>query len=161
MAVFCRALQKPSFSVAVKNFPEATQSTWIISQRCKFTKSRIPPEVFEERSKEHDKYDGDPEQPHKLHLVTRVKSTTRRPYWEKKIVHDLGLGKSQQACVHKNIPSINSKLKIIKHLVKIQPLKLPQGLPAEEDMADTLLNSNGELVVRKRLQPLEPKAIEP
>ncbi|KAG5833237.1 39S ribosomal protein L30, mitochondrial [Anguilla rostrata] len=159
MAVFCRALQKPSF--AVKNLPEATQLPWIVSLRCKFTKPRIPPEVFEERSKEHEKYGGDPEQPHKLHLVTRVKTVIRRPYWEKKIVHDLGLGKAHQACVHKNIPSVNNKLKVIKHLVKIQPLKLPQGLPAEEDMADTLLTSRGELVVRKRLKPLEPKAIEP
>ncbi|KAJ8256238.1 hypothetical protein COCON_G00201020 [Conger conger] len=141
MAVFCRALQKRSF--AVKNLPAVTQLPWILSLRCKFTKSRIPPEVFEERSKEHEKYGGNPEQPHMLHLVTRVKSTVRRPYWEKKIVQDLGLGKARQPCVHKNIPSVNHKLKVIKHLVKIQPLKLPHGLPAEEDMANTLLTSNG------------------
>lgn len=48
-------------------------------------------QVFEERSKEHEIYGGDPEQPHKLHVVTRVKSTKRRPYWEKKVVKSLGL----------------------------------------------------------------------
>lgn len=158
MALFCRAFQRP---LPLRTLPEATQLPSITSLRCKFTRSRIPAEVFEERSKEHEKYGGDPEQPHKLHLVTRVKSTTRRPYWEKKIVQDLGLGKAHQPCVHKNIPSVNNKLKVIKHLVKIKPLKLPQGLPAEEDMADTLLTSTGELIVRKRLLPLEPKAIEP
>ncbi|XP_026074125.1 39S ribosomal protein L30, mitochondrial-like [Carassius auratus] len=44
---------------------------------------------------------------------------------------------------HKNTPSVNNLLKIIKHLVRIEPLKLPSGLPAEEDMANTCLNSRG------------------
>lgn len=48
-------------------------------------------QVFEERAKEHDKYGGDPEHPHKLHIVTRVKSTMRRPYWERKVIKSLGL----------------------------------------------------------------------
>ncbi|XP_066563031.1 large ribosomal subunit protein uL30m [Amia ocellicauda] len=157
MAVFCRALQK---SVGLKNITEATQLPWTVAYRCKFTKTRILPEVYEERAKEHDKYGGDPEQPHKLHLITRIKSTMRRPYWEKKVVQDLGLGKAHQPRVHKNIPSVNNKLKIIKHLVRIQPLKLPHGLPAEEELADTFVKSTGELVVRRRLQPLEQKAIE-
>lgn len=47
--------------------------------------------MFEERSKEHEMYGGDLEQPHKLHVVTRVKSTKGRPYWEKKVVKSLGL----------------------------------------------------------------------
>jgi len=50
-------------------------------------------QVFEERAKEHGKYGGDPEHPHKLHIVTRVKSTMRRPYWEKKVIKSLGLMK--------------------------------------------------------------------
>lgn len=48
---------------------------------------------FAERAKEHDKYGGDPEQPHKLHIVTRVKSAMRRPYWEKDMIKYLGLQK--------------------------------------------------------------------
>lgn len=48
---------------------------------------------FAERAKEHDKYGGDPEQPHKLHIVTRVKSAMRRPYWEKDMLKYLGLQK--------------------------------------------------------------------
>ncbi|MGH0166338.1 UNVERIFIED_CONTAM: hypothetical protein FKN15_065573 [Acipenser sinensis] len=55
------------------------------------------PEValYEERSEEHERYGGDPEHPHKLHLITRIKSARRRPYWEKKVVHDLGLDKER------------------------------------------------------------------
>lgn len=43
---------------------------------------------------------------------------------------------------------------------RIQPLRTPYGLPAEQDMADTYINSKGELIVRRLLQPVEPKAIE-
>lgn len=50
-------------------------------------------QLFVERSKEHEKYGGDPDQPHKLHIVTRVKSVMRRPYWEKEMVKHLGLQK--------------------------------------------------------------------
>uniref|UniRef100_A0A671PG36 Large ribosomal subunit protein uL30m n=1 Tax=Sinocyclocheilus anshuiensis TaxID=1608454 RepID=A0A671PG36_9TELE len=133
---------KTFVKLSLQNLTQAT------SCRTKFTKSRVPPQV----SKEHDKHGGDPEYPHKLHIVTRVKSTMRRPYWEKKVVKSLGL--------MKNTPSVNNLLKIIKHLVRIEPLKVPYGLPAEEDMANTYLNSRGELVVKHLLKPLEQKAIE-
>lgn len=96
---------------------------WLVPARSKFSKARIPKEVrceakvltahisplkfsgckqmtsdfssqlFAERSKEHDKYGGDPDQPHKLHIVTRVRSVMRRPYWEKEAVKYLGLQK--------------------------------------------------------------------
>ncbi|ROL50494.1 39S ribosomal protein L30, mitochondrial [Anabarilius grahami] len=153
MAGLYRALLT-SASTVTKNLAQAT------SCRTKFTKSRIPPQVFEERAKEHDKYGGDPEHPHKLHIVTRVKSTMRRPYWERKAIKSLGLLKAHEPRVHKNTPSVNNLLKIIKHLVRIEPLKLPYGLPAEEDMANTYLNSKGELVVKRLLKPLEQKAVE-
>uniref|UniRef100_A0A8C2SK34 Large ribosomal subunit protein uL30m n=1 Tax=Coturnix japonica TaxID=93934 RepID=A0A8C2SK34_COTJA len=61
--------------------------------RQKFTKSRVPEWVFQPRPGDHEKYGGDPEQPHKVHIVTRIKSVIGRPYWEKKIIHDLGLDK--------------------------------------------------------------------
>lgn len=76
------------------------------------------------------------------------------------MVQDLGLEKAYVPVIHKNTHSVNNQLKYIKHLVKIQPLKLPYGLPAEEDMADTYINSKGELIVRCLLKPVEPKAME-
>ncbi|XP_030642625.1 large ribosomal subunit protein uL30m [Chanos chanos] len=159
MAALCRVFLA-SASLSIKSLTEATSKPWFLSSRSKFTRSRIPPNVFAERSKEHEKYGGDPEQPHKLHIVTRVKSTMRRPYWEKKVVKSLGLLKAHEPRVHKNTPSVNNQLKMIKHLVRIQPLKLPHGLPAEEDMADSYLNTKGELVVRRLLKPVEQKAID-
>ncbi|XP_027573935.1 39S ribosomal protein L30, mitochondrial isoform X1 [Pipra filicauda] len=128
--------------------------------RCLFTRSRIPDSVFQPRPGDHEKYGGDPEQPHKIHVITRIKSVIGRPYWEKKIVRDLGLDKAHQPRLHKNIPSVNSKLKVIKHLIRIKPLKLPYGLPTEEEIPGTFLTRNGELVIKRRLKPVEQKEIE-
>uniref|UniRef100_A0ACB8FI91 39S ribosomal protein L30, mitochondrial n=1 Tax=Sphaerodactylus townsendi TaxID=933632 RepID=A0ACB8FI91_9SAUR len=131
--------------------------TWI---RQKFTRSRIPESVFQPRPGDHEKYGGDPQQPHKLHLITRIRSGKGRPYWEKNMIQYLGLEKRFETVVHKNIPSVNSKLKVIKHLVRIMPLKLPQGIPTEEEMSDVYLNSRGELIIRRRLQPVVHKTID-
>nr|XP_047904130.1 39S ribosomal protein L30, mitochondrial [Anser cygnoides] len=67
---------------------------------------------------------------------------------------------AHQPRLHKNIPSVNSKLKVVKHLIRIQPLKLPYGLPTEEEMSDTFLTSKGELIIRSRLKPVEQKEIK-
>ncbi|XP_077391923.1 large ribosomal subunit protein uL30m [Festucalex cinctus] len=143
-------------SSSVKVLTGLSRCLWFA--RSKFTKARIPPEIFEERSKEHEKYGGDPEQPHKLHIVTRVKSVISRPYWEKNMVKSLGLQKSHTPVIHKNIPAVNRRLVSIKHLVRIKPLKTPYGLPAEQDMADSYINSKGELIVGRPLTPLQHKA---
>ncbi|XP_034971401.1 large ribosomal subunit protein uL30m [Zootoca vivipara] len=134
--------------------------TWRVWIRQKFTRSRIPESVFQPRPGDHEKYGGDPQQPHKLHLVTRVRSGRRRPYWEKEIIKFLGLEKRYELRVHKNIPSVNEKLKVIKHLISIKPLKLPHGIPSEEEMSDTYINSEGELIIRRRLKELEQKKID-
>ncbi|XP_074465039.1 large ribosomal subunit protein uL30m isoform X2 [Larus michahellis] len=140
-----------------KRMEGMASAAWV---RCLFTRSRIPDSVFQPRPGDHEKYGGDPEQPHKIHVVTRIKSVVGRPYWEKKIIHDLGLVKAHQPRLHKNIPSVNSKLKVVKHLIRIQPLKLPYGLPTEEEMSDTFLTSKGELVIKRHLKPVEQKEIK-
>uniref|UniRef100_A0A8C3FC13 Large ribosomal subunit protein uL30m n=1 Tax=Chrysemys picta bellii TaxID=8478 RepID=A0A8C3FC13_CHRPI len=83
-------LPPSNFTTSTNSVESLTWTGWI---RHKFTKSRIPASVFQPRPSDHEKYGGDPQQPHKLHLVTRIKSGIGRPYWEKKIIHDLGLDK--------------------------------------------------------------------
>ncbi|XP_048202343.1 39S ribosomal protein L30, mitochondrial-like [Perognathus longimembris pacificus] len=124
----------------------------------KFTRSRIPDKVFQASPEDHEKYGGDPQHPHKLHIVTRIRSTQRRPYWEKDIIKMLGLQKAHTPQVHKNIPSVNAKLKVVKHLIRIKHLKLPQRLPTEENMSNTCLKSTGELVVQWHLKAVEQGA---
>ncbi|KAJ6667479.1 hypothetical protein lerEdw1_016600 [Lerista edwardsae] len=99
-------------------------------------------QVFQPRPGDHEKYGGDPLQPHKLHLVTRIRSGRRRPYWEKDLIKALGLEKV-----------------LLTTLIK--PLKLPHGIPSEEEMSDTYVNcSTGELIIRRHLKPVEQKTID-
>lgn len=157
MSAVCRGI------LSVKTAAKTTvlsPCAWSQSARSKFHKARVPKEVFTARSVEHEKYGGDPEQPHKLHIVTRVKSTMRRPYWEKDMIKYLGLQKAHSPTIHKNTPAVNNQLKIVKHLVRIQPLRTPYGIPAEEDMANTYINSKGELIIRRLLKPVDQKEIE-
>ena len=90
--------------------------------------------MFQPKPEDHEKYGGDPQNPHKLHIVTRIRSTKRRPYWEKDTIKMLGLQKAHSPQIHKNILSVNAKLKEVKPLIHVQPLKLPQGLPTEQTM---------------------------
>ncbi|XP_063161056.1 large ribosomal subunit protein uL30m [Candoia aspera] len=146
---------------AWQNLAKSEPIAWRIWMRQKFTKSRIPESVFQPRLGDHEKYGGNPQEPHKLHLVTRIKSGRRRPYWEKELIEELGLGKRFDPVVLKNIPSVNAKLKIIKHLIRIKPLKLPYGLPAEDEIPDTYLNKiTGELIVCRHLKVVEKNAID-
>uniref|UniRef100_A0A8D0HGQ7 Large ribosomal subunit protein uL30m n=1 Tax=Sphenodon punctatus TaxID=8508 RepID=A0A8D0HGQ7_SPHPU len=141
MALFLGRRSAAWQTLAKSNLQSLTWTGWI---RHSFTKSRISESVFQPRPEDHEKYGGDPLQPHKLHLVTRIRSGIGRPYWENKIIQDLGLEKAHQ----------------FRHLVRIRPLKLPHGIPTEEDMSDTFINSKGELIIWRRLKPVEEKAIE-
>ena len=53
----------------------------------------------------------------------------------------------------KNTPENNRLLQEVKHLVEIQPLTFPHGMPEHEsDFAHSVINSKGEMIVRKRLK---------
>ncbi|XP_077338859.1 large ribosomal subunit protein uL30m isoform X1 [Lithobates pipiens] len=157
---FYKAVQ--SRTVGLKIFTKHPAMSLVLpgSIRHKFTRSRLPEETFQPKPEDHEKYGGDAEQPHKLHVITRVRSFIGRPYWEKDVVRKLGLQKAQKPVIHKNIPTVNEKLKMIKHLVRVKPLKLPYGLPTEEEMAGAYLNTKDELIICKKLQPVETKSVE-
>ena len=59
----------------------------------------------------------------------------------------------------KNTPENNRLLAEVKHLVHIQPLRLPHGLPSHpSDYEHTMVTSDGRLVVKRRLAQHEPAA---
>ncbi|MEE6470441.1 hypothetical protein FKM82_008971 [Ascaphus truei] len=94
MAVFCRnVVQKNPLGLKPLAGHPVLSLTWSGWIRHKFTKSRLPPETFQPKPEDHEKYGGDPQQPHQLHLVTRIKTGIGRPYWEKKTLELLGLQK--------------------------------------------------------------------
>ncbi|CAI9609962.1 unnamed protein product, partial [Staurois parvus] len=61
----------------------ALSLVWPSSIRHKFTRSCLPEETFQPKPEDHEKYGGDAEQPHKLHVITRIQTVVGRPYWEK------------------------------------------------------------------------------
>merc|ERR1719277_449713 len=73
-----------------------------------------------------------PRAPHMLHAVCLVEKTKGSPWWEIQTLEQLGLTKRYRMVPLANTPKINKKLKLIQHLVEIQPLQLPHGLPEHE-----------------------------
>ena len=64
-----------------------------------------------------------------------------------------------QPVILKNVPSINRLLDEVKHLILIQPLRFPHGVPEHEsDFEHTFINSRGEMIVKKRLPQFEAGA---
>jgi len=57
---------------------------------------------------------------------------------------------------------VNRLLDEVKHLIKIQPLKFPNGPPEDEsDWEHSRINSRGEMTVIKRLKTYEPDSSVP
>ncbi|XP_038063366.1 39S ribosomal protein L30, mitochondrial-like [Patiria miniata] len=110
-----------------------------------------------DRSQAVDMPEGE-DRPHMLHVVWRLRSVKRRPYWEKDIIKQLMLEKKHFPVVHKNTESVNALLRKVRHLVRIKPLVLKQGLP-QGDYDSTLLKWNGEFVVRRKLDILGQEVI--
>ena len=99
--------------------------------------------------------------PHMLFAVTRLKRTFGRPWWEKKIIKQLGLENGQEFVVVKNTPSMCEKLSVVQHLVKIVPVTFPNGLPTkDEDFKYCQLKHNGEFSVRHQL-PVADSQLQP
>ena len=114
---------------------------------------------FQPSPADHEKYGGDPEHLHKVHIVTRIRSRKGHPLGGKITIKMFRLEKTSTPPVHKNIPSVNTQLQVVKHLIiRIKPLKLPQGLPAEEDVCNACLGNMGvssawRLWSRKQVSP--------
>lgn len=103
----------------------------------------------------HDEVDP-PYDPAPLHLVTKIKSLSGRPYWEKDIMRTIGLyERSSGVAVMKNNPENNSMLWKVKHLVKITPLRIPKDLPDDVDPRSCFLKENGEFIYSPHLHVSE------
>ncbi|XP_011189672.1 39S ribosomal protein L30, mitochondrial [Zeugodacus cucurbitae] len=100
-------------------------------------------------------HEDPPIEPAKLFRVQRVKPVKGNPFWEKRILKDLGLdGKQSDFTVVKNIPDVNAMLWKIKHLIKVTPITFPYGEPSTQDLKHTVLKENGECIVTKEIGPV-------
>lgn len=94
----------------------------------------------------------------KLFRVRRIKELKGVPYYEKEILKLLKLdGRINDIVIIKNIPEINARLWKVKHLIEIKPVTFPDGFP--QNAEGTYLKENGQLVIRKELQPLKEKLL--
>ncbi|XP_022321082.1 uncharacterized protein LOC111123203 [Crassostrea virginica] len=100
-------------------------------------------------------------EPSPLHLVTKIKPMAGRPKNEKLALTSLGFtkesdGKGPKSIIVKNTPTVNSQLKVVKHLLRITPITFPYGVPEnEEDLEHCQLNENGEFIVVRNVTPGE------
>ncbi|XP_030378590.1 39S ribosomal protein L30, mitochondrial [Scaptodrosophila lebanonensis] len=100
-----------------------------------------------------------PVTPAKLFRVQRIKPMKGNPYWEQRLLKDLGLdGKQSDFTVVKNIPENNARLWKIKHLIQVTPITFPYGEPTAQDVKHTILKENGECLVTKDIGPVEVRS---
>ncbi|KAG5448327.1 hypothetical protein CSKR_107042 [Clonorchis sinensis] len=89
-------------------------------------------------------------EPPLLHMVCRVKPLKNTVHYERAILERHGLGESMknlQWVLVKNTPSVNADLYQVKHLVRIQPVQFPQGLPtALDDLTQCRLRPDGRFL---------------
>ncbi|OQV22227.1 hypothetical protein BV898_03729 [Hypsibius exemplaris] len=86
----------------------------------------------------------------KLHCVWRCAKMAGRPAYEKAIMMSLKLDTPIGVMtILKNTPEINYKLWLVKQMIRIVPLTLPDGIPDEDRFRGFLLKRNGQLVQSK------------
>ncbi|KAL0279653.1 UNVERIFIED_CONTAM: hypothetical protein PYX00_001159 [Menopon gallinae] len=104
-----------------------------------------------------------PYDPTKLFLVRRIKRMKGLNPIERSIMEKLNIDgkphKFQNIAVVKNIPEVNASLWKVKHLVKITPIRIVNGLPKDGDFKGTYLRDNGEFIVSRKVQ-VDPKVVE-
>ncbi|XP_012266544.1 39S ribosomal protein L30, mitochondrial [Athalia rosae] len=101
-----------------------------------------------------------PIEPTKLLMIQRVKPFKGNPYWQKNVLTLLNLHERSSAiAIVKNTPEMNSMLWEVKHLIKVTPIKCPNGLPKDGDLNGTYLHENGTFMVTHKVA-IDPSRIE-
>ncbi|CRK91433.1 CLUMA_CG005105, isoform A [Clunio marinus] len=100
---------------------------------------------------------GPEEPPPKMFRVTRIKRIQGNPFWERRILRELGLFERPNVAVIKNIPENNARMWKVKHLIKITPIRFPYGEPTEEDLKYTQIKENGDCIVIKNIDTLNKR----
>jgi len=94
--------------------------------------------------------------PSPVHVVSRVKTLRDQTKVCKMLCEHFNIHeKKYQDVVIPNTKENNELLMQIKHLVRIKALRLPQGLPEDNDMMYTQLKSDGQLSVIKSIGEFE------
>lgn len=87
-----------------------------------------------------------------FHLVWRYKHLYGNPWNHKLILKRLGLHRlhMKSPVIIPNTPHYNSMLWEIKHLIRLKPLKFPDGLPTEDDLGSIKVDlETGEMRINR------------
>merc|ERR1719354_235622 len=87
----------------------------------------------------------------RLWMIVQSQKLSGYPYWVKDAMKELGLYKQGDISIQINSPKMNEMLWTVKALVKIQPIRFPDGMPTDDDVGYTNLKPNGEFVITKKL----------
>lgn len=101
------------------------------------------------------------EKPHELHLIKKVAGLKGEPWWVRKAMKSLGFQSTLNKqwlttyTIQPNTTEINNLLHLVKHIVKIMPVKFKNGYPTENDIGNTRINlETGEFEIIKSLEPV-------
>lgn len=86
---------------------------------------------------------------HKLHAVTLIRSQIGRTKRQKEALACLGLRKIQQTVPHKNTPTVNGHIKVVKDMVKVVPIRVRHDVE-NSPKGDGFLAANGDFFTSDR-----------
>jgi len=86
---------------------------------------------------------------HKLHAVTLIRSPIGKTKYQKQALTCLGLKKIQQTVPHKNTATINGYIRIVKDMVKVQPIRVRYDVENSPG-GDGFLAANGDFFTSDR-----------
>jgi hypothetical protein len=136
------------------NYHQTTDDLNLRAKQRKFPK--LTNEIYIQKE-EVPQYDGfklvEPmidktKEPHKLHLIKKIRSIRGEPHFVKTALEKLGFNKKNKDewkkvyTVKPNTPYYNDLLWTCKHMIKITPVELNNGEPSESDLGYTEINLN-------------------
>ncbi len=104
-------------------------------------------------------------EPHKLHLIKKIKDLRGEPWWVKNAMNKLGFdGKKEWIktySIRPNTLDVNNWLWLCKHMVKITPINMDDGEPTTEDIRFSDLNlQTGKLSIIREIKKIKIDNIE-
>ena len=134
------------------NFPKLTQQVYMEKEEVKQYDGFSLVEPLIDESKE----------PHKLHLIKKIKSVFGEPWWVREglvklgFVSKIGSEWSIVTSIKPNTPEINKILWLCKHCVKVTPIYLKNGAPNLSDVKYSKINlETGELSIIKEIDSIK------
>ncbi len=135
-----------------RTFPKLTSQVYIEREEVKQYDGYSLVEPLIDKSKE----------PHKLHLIKKIKSLKGEPWWVRESMIKLGFETKKKdewsivTSIKPNTPEINNLLWMCKHCIKITPINFKNGVPNHSDVNYTKINlETGDLSIINKIDTIK------